>query len=110
MPKAVEPGPDFRPIAEAYAADPRVTAGVMMASFGLKVDGRIFAMHVRGRFVAKLPRPRVDELVESGVGVRFEPGPGRVMKEWVAVEPGAADWEQLAGEAYAFVGGSAPGR
>jgi hypothetical protein len=29
----------------------------------LNIDGRIFAMLVRSRFVLKLPRQRVDELV-----------------------------------------------
>jgi hypothetical protein len=32
----------------------------------------------------KLPRERVDELVEAGAGHRFDPGHGRLMKEWVA--------------------------
>jgi hypothetical protein len=81
----------------------------MMASFGLKVNGKIFAMDVRGRFVAKLPRARVDELTASGAGRRFEPGPGRVMKQWIAMEPGTGDWVELAKEAYRFVGGTGLG-
>jgi hypothetical protein len=101
--------PAFAPVAEAFAGDPRVTSGKMMASFGLKVNGKIFAMDLRGRFVAKLPRARVDELTGSGMGLRFEPGPGRVMKEWVAVEPGAGDWVELAKEAYRFVGDAGRG-
>jgi hypothetical protein len=35
----------------------------------------------------KLPRERVDELVEAGAGHRFDPGHGRLMKEWVALRP-----------------------
>ena len=54
----------------------------------------------------KLPRDRVDRLVAAGVAVRFDPGHGRVMKEWVTVPFGeAADWEQLTGDAFAFVAG-----
>jgi hypothetical protein len=99
--------PAFAPVAAAFARHRDVAGGVMMASFGLRVKGKIFAMHVRGDCVVKLPRARVDALVASGAGRRFEPGPGRIMKEWVAVPPGAADWVVLAREAYAFVKGAA---
>lgn len=102
-PAPIAPDPAFAPVADAFAGDPEVSAGRMMASFGLKVNGKIFAMHVRGSLVAKLPKARVDGLVASGVGERFDPGHGRIMKEWIAVEPGRADWVQLAREAYRFV-------
>lgn len=53
----------------------------------------------------KLPRRRVDDLVASGAGERFDPGHGRIMKEWLAVGPAlAGDWLQLAKEAIEFVG------
>jgi hypothetical protein len=75
-------------------------------STSLKTSGRIFAMLVNGRLVVKLDRRRVDELVASGSGERFDPGHGRLMKEWLAVEPAASDdvWRSLATEAEAFVG------
>jgi len=41
--------------------------------------------------------------VSSGKGERFDPGHGRVMKEWVVVGTGKADWVELAKEAYNFV-------
>lgn len=74
-----------------------------MASYGLKLNGEIFAMYGRGKFVAKLPRRRVDELVSGGNGERFDPGHGRVMKEWVAFGSGAEKWVEIAREAYLFV-------
>jgi hypothetical protein len=82
----------------------------MMSSFGLKVDGKIFAMLVKGQFVAKLPRERVDELVNGGDGEYFDPGHGRLMKEWVAIGAGKADWVELAKTAYDFVNTSASAR
>jgi TfoX/Sxy family transcriptional regulator of competence genes len=96
---------EFIRVRDAFAGDPRVTYGTMMASPGLKVDRKIFAMLSRGRFVAKLPRPRVDALVAAGAGERFDPGSGRLMKEWIVITSPDEDWLELAREAYRFVGG-----
>jgi hypothetical protein len=74
-------------------------------SRALKVKGKIFAMmSAKGKFVVKLPKACVDELVSGGQGERFDPGRGRVMKEWFVVEGAKADWVALAREACAFVG------
>ena len=75
----------------------------MMSSYGLKVNGKIFAMFGRKQFVTKLPKARVDALVKEGEGKNFDPGHGRLMKEWVVVADGGPDWLQLAKEAYEFV-------
>jgi len=69
----------------------------------LSVDGKIFAMLVKRKFVAKIPKDRVDDLVSRGIGERFDPGHGRPMKEWVAVGDGRVNWIELAREAYRFV-------
>ena len=100
---AAEVDPRFAPVVEAFAANRQVTAGKMMSSYGLKVKGKIFAMFGRGKFVTKLPKVRVDELVSAGKGERFDPGHGRLMKEWVVVPAGKADWVELAREAYDYV-------
>ena len=36
--------------------------------------------------IVKLPKERVDELVSSGKGGCFDPGHGRVMKEWLSID------------------------
>jgi hypothetical protein len=70
------------------------------------VDGRIFAMmSSKGKFVVKLPKARVEDLGASGQAERFDPGHGRVMKEWIVVTEGKTHWTQLAKEAYRFVKG-----
>ena len=70
----------------------------------LKANGKIFAMLVKGRLVVKLPRQRVDELAETGAGERFDPGHGRVQKEWLAVaSDDEVEWLALAIESEAFV-------
>jgi hypothetical protein len=85
----------------------RVTEGGGFGSSGqLKVDGRIFAMLVRGSLVLKLPKGRVDELVEAGEGERFDAGKGKPMREWFVLSPTSKkQWKALAGEALEFVGG-----
>jgi TfoX/Sxy family transcriptional regulator of competence genes len=94
-------------VIEAFARDRRVTSGKMMASLGLRVGGKIFAMLVRGDLVVKLPRERVDALIAAGRGHAFDPRrDGRLMKEWLVFQGDDPPWLDLAREAYAFVGGT----
>jgi TfoX/Sxy family transcriptional regulator of competence genes len=100
--------PRFGAVVDAFAKDEEVTFGTMMASVGLKVRGKIFAMYVRDRFVTKLPEARVDALVQTGLGQRFDPGHGRLMREWVSTDDSKVNWVALAKEAHAFVKAQAP--
>ena len=94
----------FEAVREAVEHDPAVSTGRMFGSTGLKVGGKIFAMLVKGKLVVKLPKHRVDELIADGRGSAFATGHGRVMKEWVALDPSDADqWIRLSQEARAFV-------
>jgi TfoX/Sxy family transcriptional regulator of competence genes len=73
----------------------------------LKINGKIFAMPVAGTMVIKLPRERVTTLVESGEGSYYDPGHGRLMREWISLRaPDKAimtSWLDLAREAQEFV-------
>lgn len=101
--------PVFHEVARELAGQPGVElADSAKKSFGagtLKVHGRIFAMvSSAGHFVVKLPRTRVEELVARGDGERFDPGHGRVMKEWLQLaRPTPAACLALSREALAFV-------
>jgi hypothetical protein len=101
-----DPEARFEAVVERYAADPRVTSGTGFGSSpGRRVDGRIFAMLVRGELVVKLPRQRVDDLIASGTARWFDAGKGRPMREWASITTTNADvWPELVAEAYAFVG------
>jgi len=104
--ETVEVPARFAAIAAAFSEDRKVTRekGWGSGNVVLKLRGKIFAMLVKGKLVAKLPKTRVDELVESGAGDHFDPrGDGRLMKEWVVVGVGGAPWVDLAREAYRFV-------
>jgi hypothetical protein len=99
--------PRFAPVVDAFAKDGQVTyGGKGFGATGLKVNGKIFAMFSKGKFVAKLPKERVNELVRLGKGEYFDPGHGRLMKEWVALGGATTSWVALAREAHDFVRGA----
>jgi hypothetical protein len=107
----ITPEERFATIIEALLSHPDVTppedgsqSKKRFGSSGLRIQNKIFAMLVKGKLVVKLPRPRVDALITSGEGERFDPGHGRPMKEWVAVEPTSEEgWLDLSREAMEFV-------
>jgi TfoX/Sxy family transcriptional regulator of competence genes len=96
----------WEPIAKDQLAKRGVTSGTGFGTNeGLRVSGKIFAMLVGGELVVKLPRDRVDELVEGGAARRFDSGKGRPMKEWASVPASASRrWRGLVEEARTFVG------
>jgi len=98
----------FAHLARTLSKDPRVDRPEVaraqgFGSKGLKVARKLFAFHSKGRLVLKLPSARVEALASSAPGQRFDPGHGRVMKEWVAIDLGSKPlWPRLAREALEF--------
>ena len=92
--------------AELEAEDPRVVEGSIMSSRCLRVGNEFLALvdHKGSGLVVKLPRSRVEALVEEGVGRPFAPA-GKVFREWVSVPaPDRELWSRLLREGIAFVG------
>lgn len=104
---ANQPEERFAEIIGELLGQPGVTPpseGNGFGSSALKIHEKIFAMLVRGRLVVKLPKARVDALVASGDGERFDANKGRPMKEWLSVDPASqVEWLELAREAMLFV-------
>jgi hypothetical protein len=103
----LSPQERFDELVAEFVAIKGVTPPGETAGFGsgaLRIDGKIFAMFVRGRLVVKLPKVRVDELVEAGEGDRFDANKGTPMKEWLSLDPASRlAWRPLIQEAFAFV-------
>jgi TfoX/Sxy family transcriptional regulator of competence genes len=113
---AAEPDPRIAKLVEVFRADPKLRAVAetfdassasrqprKFGSNGLKVDGKLFALFTQGTLVVKLPKERVAALVAKGDGKPFDPGHGRLMKEWLTVVSPKLSWSALAKEAHAFV-------
>jgi hypothetical protein len=102
----VDPQERFDALVAELASTPGVVPpgpGTGFGSSALKYQRSIFAMLVHDRLVVKLPKPRVDELVAAGDGVRFDANKGTPMKEWLNLDPQSAlEWPPLAREALDF--------
>lgn len=98
----------FASVCESFAGQTGVTTGRMFGADGLKVSNKVFALLVKRRLVVKLPARRVEALIAGRQGARFEPGHGRLLKEWISIEPAAeTDWHALAEEARTYVAATA---
>lgn len=97
---------DFGKVVVALESERGVSRGKMFGAEGLKVGKAVFAMEVKGKLVVKLSAERAAALRDGGLAEAFDPGHGRPMKQWVAVDRRAKlDWLALSREALAFVGG-----
>jgi len=112
----IPPEERYATMVEELVGNPHVThmsdapaAENRFGSSALKINGKIFAMLVQGKLVVKLPRQRVDVLIASGAGERFDRGHGRLMKEWLTVDPASDEqWLSLSKEAMDHVGRGRP--
>ena len=104
----MSPETRYAALVEKMAGKPGVTHITEGRGFGssgqLKVQGRIFAMLVRGELVLKLPGERVDALIMAGEGTHFDAGKRKPMREWFVLSPTSTKrWLALAKEALDFV-------
>lgn len=73
-------------VEELQLEEPLVEEGTIMGGRCARVAGEFLALvDFKGSgLVVKLPRARVQELIEDGVGQPFAPA-GKVFKEWVSI-------------------------
>lgn len=92
-------------IEELQLEDPRVEEGTIMNGRCARVGGEFLGLvDYRGSgLVVKLPRERVDELIEQGIGRPFAPAK-KVFREWVSIpKRDRRRWRSLLRESLAFV-------
>jgi hypothetical protein len=104
----------FEALVDELVGLPGVTPPRGGSGFGrsaVRFENKIFAMFVRGRLVVKLPRSRVDDLIDAGHGDRFDANKGTPMKEWFSLDPESGlPWRPLALEALDFARLGGPAR
>ena len=95
----------FWDVAQPLMAAGKAEEGELMRSRCIRVGKEFLAMpeYRTGDLVVKLPRGRVDELIDAGTGLAFAPAK-KVFREWVQV-PGRDEtlWTTLLDEGYEFV-------
>lgn len=99
----------FWDVAEPFLATGSLVEGTIMGHQCLRTattDGFVATVErSSGHLVVKLPRSRVDELIESGEGLPFAPA-NRVFREWVALaEFDENRWRDMIEESMEFVDG-----
>ena len=91
---------------ELQERDRRIVVGQIMSSRCLRVGKEFLALYdtKQAGMVVKLPRERVEALLEAGKGKAFAPA-GRVFREWVLVgDATRRQWRRLLREGADFVG------
>jgi hypothetical protein len=97
----------FWGLAAPLLSSGEATEGALMGFPCLRVEGEFFATcdHRTGELIVKLPKARVQELIDLGHGQAFAPA-GRVFREWVLVpEREGKRWKEFMAEARSFVRG-----
>jgi hypothetical protein len=99
----------YAALARRFAGQPQVTLPAekrdKFGSNALKVDGKIFAMLVRGALAVKLSPGEVESATIAGQGEPLAMGPRRVMKGWLLLTEPPPRWYAFAERARAFVAG-----
>ena len=96
---------EFWDAAAPLLAGGAIEEGTIMGGPCVRSGGEFVGMphHKGDGIVVKLPRARVDALIEAGDGASFAPA-GKVFREWVLVEAHDEDrWTDLLRESVAFV-------
>jgi hypothetical protein len=74
-----------------FANDPEIEVLKGRGAQGIKRNGKLFVMFMKGDLVVKLPEQRVKEIIVTGDGFPFDPGTGKAMKNRVLIPANNSD-------------------
>ena len=84
---------------EHFTTDDSVTVNEGRGSQGIKFGKKMFVMFYKGDLIVQLSPERVGELIADGIGVPFDPGTGKPMKNRVLIPSARKDaWIDLCEE------------
>ena len=94
----------FEKIRKTLLKEHDIAEKKMFGTTALTSKGKVFAFLWKEKLVLKLPKDRVSDIIASKKGAYFDPGHGRISKEWVTITPSTQnEWINLSKEAKAFV-------
>ena len=77
-----------------------VTVNAGRGAQGLKVGNKMFAMFSKGDLLLKMPPERVAAIIAAGRGLPYDPGTGKVLKNYVLIPASnKRSWIKLCEEA-----------
>jgi hypothetical protein len=89
----------YADVAAHFANIDGVSVNSGRGSQGIKFGKRMFVMFYKGQLLVKLPPDRVSDLIRTKVGLSFDPGTGKPMKDRVIIPESKKElWIQFSEE------------
>jgi hypothetical protein len=94
----------YNALRQHFSDDTQVELNKGRGAQGIKYNGKMFIMFYKGDLVIKLSPGRIKELIESKVGLPFDPGTGKPMKDRLLIKASNKDsWISLSEESKSYV-------
>ncbi len=94
----------YQELKEHFANDDKVVVSSGKGAQGIKYNKKMFIMFYKGDLVIKLSPTRVQQLINSGKGMPFDPGTGKPMKDRILIPKAKKNfWITLSEESKDFV-------
>ena len=87
-----------------FAGDKQIVVNAGKGAQGIKYNNKMFIMFSKGDLLIKLSPQRIQQLIEEKVGIAYDPGTGKVMKDRVLI-PFSQNklWISLCEESKAYI-------
>ena len=94
----------YRELKDYFMNDDEVVVNSGKGAQGIKFNNKMFIMFYKGDLLIKLSPDRIVKLIESGNGLAFDPGTGKVMKDRILIPHLKKDlWISLCEESKRYI-------